>query len=148
MTAPFQQQETRTWDPDSRIGEATNSLDSRRKRDIWFFVGILIFAVLLFFVWQQRQSLTLADEIARLEARRESLKALVLENWSTTARLKQPDHLLEVGLAADLGGRQLAEHSFVLVAREGGERDVKPAAEAWLAGLGLEIPEAAAAGRR
>ena len=147
MNAPARKREPRTWDPDSRIGEGTNSQGKRLKRDVWFFVGILIFAILLFFVWQQRQGLSLADELARLEARQSSLETAVLESWAQAARLKQPDRLLVPEFAADLKRWDLAQHSFVFA--QPGDVSAQSASrgEAWLTGIGLDVPKALAAGR-
>ena len=148
MIAPARKREPRTWDPDSRAGEDSNSHGKRRKRDIWFFIGILVFAVLLFFVWQQRQRLVLADEIARLEERRSSLRALVLESWSTAARLKQLDSVFDTEVASGKERWELEQHSFVFIAPATDEPRLPPRGQILLASVGLDIPEAAAAGRR
>ena len=56
--------EARTWDPHSHRGEGVAARHALRRKDLWFFLGLLLFLVLLFFVWQQNRGLQLAADVA------------------------------------------------------------------------------------
>jgi hypothetical protein len=130
-----------SWNPDSRRGEGSTSRQSLRRRDLWFFFGILAFFVLLFFVWQQHRGLRLADEVAHLEAQRESMGIRLVEMEVEVTRLSQPDLLFKnrelARLDADLAERRI----FVAAAAPDDERN-STRREALLAGMGLEISPA------
>jgi len=136
---------TRTWDPDSRRGEGVHSRDTLRRRDLWFFVGLALFALLLWFVWQQNRGLGLAGEVARLEDERDALRARILELGVAVARERQPERLLRDLPEAQLASRDLDGRVFVPVAAEALPRHE---ASAWLASAGITVPAARAADGR
>ncbi len=144
MIFTLQGAEGRRWDPDSHHGEDALSKSSLRRRDLWFFLGILAFVVLLYFVWQQNRTLRLADEVARLEVRRQALQARILERSVEVTRMRQPDWLMgDVALAeGETGG--LRRRVFVQASRRARpERDT--ASDTWLASIGFDVPQALAA---
>ncbi|MBN2171130.1 MAG: hypothetical protein JW819_07425 [Candidatus Krumholzibacteriota bacterium] len=133
---------TRTWDPDSRRGEGVHSRDALRRRDVWFFVGLVLFALLLWFVWQQNRGLRLAGEVASLEAERDALRARILELGVAVARERQPERLLRGLPAAQLASRDLDGRIFIPVAA--GDLPRRESS-AWLASAGITVPAARAA---
>lgn len=170
MSSILNAPETRVWDPDSRRGERGSSRPSLKRRDLWFFFGILAFMVLLFFVWQQHRGMRLADEVARLEARKEAVGTRLVEMGVEVTRLSQPDFLFSKQLASksaagqpaaskptagkpeagkpgesELAAGEIEGHIFVAAAP--GVHAPEPARgqERWLASVGLNVPQVLAA---
>ena len=170
MSSILNAPETRVWDPDSRRGERGPGRSSLKRRDLWFFFGILAFMVLLFFVWQQHRGLRLADDVARLEARREAVGTRLVEMGVEVTRLRQPDFLFSKPLASqpeakkpaankpkaskpeagESGESELAEgeiEGHIFVAAAPWVRAPEPARgqDRWLASVGLGVPQVLAA---
>lgn len=147
MITVLHDSDTHCWDPHSRRGEGLLNHRSRKRRDLWFFIGILAFAILLFFVWQQHRGLRLADEVAHLEARTEAMRTRLVEAGVEVTRLRQPDHLLGSHQLASLNGGELERRVFVPVQSSPEAAGSEPARNTWLASVGLEVPRALAADR-
>jgi len=135
--------QSRSWNPDSRRGEGRPTLESQRRRDIWFFLGILAFIALLFFVWQQHRGMRLADEVARLEAQKESLAMRIVEMNVEVTRLSQPDRLLSDTELAGLD-QGLGERRYFVPSPSPAEKTQRSGLDAVLAGVGFEVSSALA----
>ncbi len=133
----------KTWNPHCRRGEATKTDSTLRRKDLWFFMGLMLFLVLLFFIWQQNRGLRLAAEVARLEQGRDALRQKVLEHAVAVAELRQPEVLLADAGAGDLTALDLASRVFVRGGPRRGER--RAARDTWLASVGLGVSQAFAA---
>jgi len=136
---------TRTWDPDCHRGEGASARQSLRRKDLWFFVGLLLFVVLLFFVWQQNRGLQLAAEVTRLEVRRETLRTKILEQGVVVAQRRQPLQLMSDS-AGELALSDLQGRIFVPAARAA--RAQGRGQDTWLASVGLGVAPALAADGR
>ncbi len=133
---------TKTWNPDCHRGEATRAERTLRRKDLWFFLGVGLFLVLLFFIWQQNRGMRLAAEVTRLELRRDALRAQVLDNGVAVAQLRQPDLLMRGEVSSELANLDLASRVFVRAPKRRNAR--LPAQDTWLASVGLGVSPALA----
>ena len=130
---------------DDENGENIFSRNSLRRRDLWFFIGIMAFVILLFFAWQQNRGLRLADEIARLEARYEALQTRILERGVEVARLRQPDWLMSEVALGSVEDRGLGTRTFIWASPLPEPERGRSTTDALLASVGFEVPRALAA---
>jgi hypothetical protein len=127
----------RNWNPDSRAGEGILRRECLRRVDLWFFIGIALFIGLLLFIWQQDRALALADEIARLEARKEAMQIRILESGVKLTQLRQQAPLEGRIWADNEDMIDLTERVFVFAADLLDDAPQVAGGDTWFASVGI-----------